>query len=76
MEDKNCIHTMHLLLCPLNISDLETAYCYSSDAELTRYMVFYPHHTKKETEEFLKNVTADWQREKPEGYEFAAMLGE
>ena len=76
MESKNRINTAHLLLRPLDISDLETAYPYSCDAEVTRYMMFYPHYAKKETEEFLKNVTADWQREKPEGYEFAVILGE
>lgn len=74
LENKNYIYTERLLLRPLHISDLETAYPYSCDAEVTRYMMFYPKR-KKETEEFLKNVTADWQREKPEGYEFAVMLG-
>lgn len=75
MENAGQLQTKRLLLRPLDIADLETAYPYSTDPEITRYMMFYPHDDIEETRKFLENVSADWKREKPENYEFAVMLG-
>ncbi len=70
------IQTKRLLLRPLDIADLETAYPYSTDPEITRYMMFYPHGSMEETRKFLEGVTAEWKNDEPENYEFAVMLGE
>lgn len=50
------LKTKRLPLRPLSLSDLETVYCYSSDLENTRYMMYLPRIEKEETINFLTQV--------------------
>lgn len=65
-----------LLLEPLGLKHLETVHEYASDLENTRYMVHLPNETIEETRAFLEQKEAEWQKEMPENYEFAVLLGE
>ena len=60
---------------PLGLKHLETAHEYASDLENTRYMVHLPNETIEETRTFLEWKEAEWQKEVPESYEFAVLLG-
>ncbi len=61
---------------PLGLKHLKTAHQYASDLENTRYMVHLPNETIEETRAFLAWKEAEWQKEVPESYEFAVLLGE
>ena len=61
---------------PLGLKHLETAHEYASDLENTRYMVHLPNETIEETRTFLEWKEAEWQKEVPESYEFAVLLGD
>lgn len=56
------IKTKRLLLRPLCMNDFETTHIYTTNKDLTRYMMFLPHTTEEETKNFLKNATANWQQ--------------
>lgn len=68
------IKTNRLILCPLGIRYLESTHEYASDREATKYMMFLPNDTMEETEDFLKNADAEWNKQSPEFYEFAVLL--
>lgn len=68
------LKTDRLLLRPLDIKDLDTVHSYASDLENTRYMLFLPNDTKKETENFLIRVSKEWQKDEPGFFEFAITL--
>lgn len=68
------IKTKRLLLRPLCTNDFETTHIYTTNKDLTRYMMFLPHTTEEETKSFLKNATANWQQNDPCQYEFAIIL--
>ncbi|MGN1085195.1 MAG: GNAT family N-acetyltransferase [Lachnospiraceae bacterium] len=68
------IKTERLTLRPLNISDLEAFYEYAADEENTKYMVYFPHHSIEETKAFLERVSAEWEKEHPDFYEFSIVL--
>ncbi len=74
IKDEYIIKTDRLVLRPLGIEDLETVHSYASDIDNTRYMMHLPKYTKEETENFLLNVTAEWEKEYPEYYEFAVTI--
>ncbi len=65
-----------ITLEPLGLKHLETVHEYASDLENTRYMVHLPNETIEETKAFLEQKEAEWQKEVPESYEFAVLLGE
>lgn len=67
------IVTKRLLLKPLGSEYLQTVNEYAMDYENTKYMCYLPNKTKEETEGFLKHVDSEWQKEKPEFYEFAIL---
>ena len=66
-------HTKRLVLRPLGREDLDAFYEYASDAEYTKYMVYYPHRNKERTKAFLEQVEAEWKKEVPQFYEFAVL---
>ncbi len=68
------IKTERLMLRPLCLSDLKTVHEYASDLENTKYMLFLPNATVKETESFLHSVEQEWQQEYPSSFEFAIVL--
>ncbi len=65
-----------ITLEPLGLKYLETVHEYASDLENTRYMVHLPNETIEETRAFLEQKEAEWEKEVPESYEFAVLLGE
>lgn len=65
-----------ITLEPLGLKHLKTVYEYASDLENTRYMVHLPNETIEETKDFLERKEAEWQKEIPESYEFAVLLGD
>lgn len=68
--------TKRLILRPIGIQYLQTAHEYSSDPENTNYMIFLPNESIEETEEFLKKMEAEWQKEEQTFYEFAIIKSE
>jgi len=49
------VHTPHLTLRPPRLSDAQAIFdAYAQDAEVTRYMVWSPHESVVETEEWLR----------------------
>lgn len=68
------LKTERLILRPLSIEDLDTVHAYASDVENTKYMMHLPNDTTDETLHFLTRVTNEWQKDKPEFFEFAIML--
>lgn len=70
------IKTSRLLLRPLGMKYLASTHEYSSDREATKYMVYLPDNTIEETADFLKNVDAEWGKDKPKFYEFAILFHE
>lgn len=65
-----------ITLEPLGLKHLDTVHEYASDLENTRYMVHLPNETIEETKAFLERKEAEWQKEVPESYEFAVLLGD
>ncbi len=68
------IQTERLVLRPFTMSDLDSTHEYASDLETTKYMIYLPNRTIQETENFLRRVTAEWNKPEPEFYEFAVTL--
>ena len=64
-----------LTLEPLGLKHLRTVHEYASDLENTRYMVHLPNESIEETKSFLEKKEAEWQKDVPESYEFAVLLG-
>ena len=70
------IKTERLILRPFELTDLESTHEYASDKANIEYMVYLPNETKQETEQFLKRVVADWERDTPQAYEFAMIFND
>jgi RimJ/RimL family protein N-acetyltransferase len=68
------IHTKRLLLVPLGPQYLISTHEYAGDIDNTNYMVHLPNIDISETKAFLDGVEAEWQKCKPEFYEFAILL--
>lgn len=68
------LETERLILRPIDMADLETVHEYASDEDNTRYMIFLPNRTVEETIEFLTYATKEWEKDSPNGYEFAITL--
>lgn len=68
------IKTDRLVLRPLCLDDLETVHTYASDQENTLYMLWLPNDSLKETADFLQLVTREWEKDRPDYYEFAVVL--
>lgn len=71
--EKVRIKTERLFLRPLGTEDLEAFHEYASDAENTKYMIYFPHRSRKQTKEFLETVEAEWEKEAPSFYEFSIL---
>ncbi|MBR6537309.1 MAG: GNAT family N-acetyltransferase [Lachnospiraceae bacterium] len=72
----NRITRNKIALEPLGLKHLKTVHEYASDLENTKYMVHLPNETIEETRAFLERKEAEWQKEIPESYEFAVLLGD
>ncbi len=68
------LQTERLKLRPLAWSDLESLYEYTGDRESIPYMLFLPHESFEEAEDFLRKTVAEWAKEDPDYYEFAMEL--
>ena len=64
------LQTERLSLRPLCRKDLKALYEYSGDKENIRYMLFMPHETLEEAEEFLEAAEAEWAKDQPAYFEF------
>ena len=69
------IHTNRLALVPLSMEHLQTAYAYSSDPVLTKYMMFLPVDSIEETRKFIEDSQRELCKDVPGYYEFAVLLG-
>ena len=58
------LYTQRLILRPLCVGDLVSAYAYSGDPENTRYMLWFD-KTPADTERFLRGAETEWRKEKP-----------
>lgn len=62
MRPPELIHTERLVLRPPRVSDADLIFhAYAQDAEVTRYLVWRPHETVRETENFLTTCVASWR---------------
>lgn len=68
------IRTERLLLRPVCTADAEATFRYAGDADLTRYMIFFPKEDVEETRRFLEEAEAEWRKDDPDYYEFAVLL--
>ena len=67
------IQTERLVLRPLTTNDFSAFRQFAADAELTRYMLFYPQETESETKTFLQHAEQACMEQHPEAYEFAIL---
>ena len=67
------IQTERLVLRPLTTNDFSAFRQFAADAELTRYMLFYPQETESETKTFLQHAEPAWTEQCPESYEFSIL---
>lgn len=65
------IRTQRLLLRPIGLQDLQTAFAYAGDAENTKLMTFLPDDDISQTRQFLERCERQWQKQQPDYYEFA-----
>lgn len=72
--NKHIIKTERLLLRPLCTNDLETVHQYASDHKITRYMMSLPNDTIEESQKFIDDAVAQWQKTSPDFYEYAVIL--
>ena len=68
------LETERLRLRPLCMNDLQSLFEYSGDKDTIRYMLFLPHESLAEAEEFLQAAVSEWEKENPDYYEFAMEL--
>lgn len=76
MRKVPCIKSERLVLKPHGIDYLDSTHIYSSDLSNTLYMIHLPNQNKEETRDFLENVSKEWEKEVPDFYEFAILLGD
>ncbi len=69
----NLIETERLILEPLGTKYLNTVHEYASDIENTKYMMYLPNETVKETIDFLQSVDREWLSDAPSFYEYAVI---
>lgn len=69
------LKTERLLLRPLRPEDLDSVWEYAGDRDSIKYMIYFPHDTPEETRQFLESVQREWEKEMPQFYEFAVLLG-
>lgn len=68
------LHTARLVLRPIGRDDFKTAHKYATDPDVTKYMLFLPDKTEADTFNFLLFAESEWQKDKPDDYEFAVCL--
>lgn len=67
------IYTERIVLTPLGTDFLKSVNEYALDYENTKYMCHLPKKSSDETLDFLRNVESEWNKEKPDFYEFAIL---
>ena len=68
------LKTERLRLRPLRMDDLQALFEYTGDREAIRYMLYLPHESLEEAEEFLRETVNEWEKEEPSYFEFAMEL--
>lgn len=75
MNNTPQIETQRVILRKFNIEDLEDVALLYSDKTVNKFLPWFPHKSRKETEEFLNNVLLkDYQKES--AYNYAMQLKE
>lgn len=62
-----------MVLVPLGTGFLQSVNEYALDYENTKYMCRLPNGSSEETLDFLKAAEAEWNKERPDFYEFAML---
>jgi RimJ/RimL family protein N-acetyltransferase len=68
------LHAKRLLLVPLGPDYLSSTHQYAGDIDNAKYMIHLPNVDVNETKSFLDAVQAEWQKCRPEFFEFAILL--
>lgn len=76
MKKKIEINTERLQLKPLGLVYLKTVNEYALDIENTKYMCHLPNSNEQETADFLTRADMEWEKEKPDFYEFAILYND
>lgn len=71
----NTLKTERLILRPLSIEDLCEVNDYSSNADNTKYLTS-PNRNLEETQDYLTWVVDEWNKNSPQYYGFAVILGD
>ena len=66
------LETERLILRRIVPSDLEDVYAYSSDPSVPRYLLWYPHSSRKQTAQYLKLI--DKKYKKAEFYDWGVVI--
>lgn len=67
------LKTKRLMLVPMEMQYLETAFAYAGDPETTRLMVYLPNDDIEETAEFIRAAEAEARKPEPGFYELAVL---
>lgn len=68
------LKTDRLTLVSLSMEHLATTHAYSSDPEITKYMMFLPVESIEETQKLIEDSQRELQKDAPGYYEFAVLL--
>jgi Acetyltransferases, including N-acetylases of ribosomal proteins len=68
------IQTKRLRLEPTGMKYLNSTHSYAGDKENVKFMVYLPDDDIYETQRFLRQVEAEWEKTEPLFYEFAILL--
>lgn len=68
------IKTERLTLRHMTVDDAENMHAYASDVENTKYMVFFPHKSIRQTRDFVEKIISEYTAESPDFYELAVCL--
>lgn len=68
------LKTPRLTLRPYGLAELADVHEYAGDKEDIKYMMYLPNETEEDTRRFLRDITAEWEKDEPDYYEFGAIL--
>lgn len=65
------LRTERLVLRPIVLKDFECTHEYTTDPDVTKYMLNLPNKSESDTRNFLLFAETEWKKEHPDDYEFA-----
>ena len=72
-KDEKRIKTKRLILRPIEAGDVEAVFHYAGDPGIDM-MMFLPHETLADTQQFVEYAVSEWEKELPEDREYVVLL--